>query len=69
MDRITESESTPQQKSRRNPKRPAVLKQLTSNGYTLDRVIMRPDGSTEFVVSGGTAPVEASNSWDKALVD
>ena len=46
-----------------------MLKQLTSNGYTLDRVIMRPDGSTEFVVSGGSARVEEPNSWDKALVD
>jgi hypothetical protein len=68
MDRNTESESAPQPKSKRNPKRPAVVKQLTSAGYTIARVIMRADGSTEYVLAAGAAPVEP-NSWDRALGD
>jgi hypothetical protein len=62
MNRVTYSESAPQPKSRRNPKRPAVVKQLTSNGYTISRAIMHPDGRTEFVLSGGAAPVEEPKS-------
>ena len=69
MDRITESESTSQQKSRRNPKRPAVVKQLTSAGYTISRAIMHPDGRTEFVLAAGAVPVEESNSWDEVMGD
>jgi hypothetical protein len=69
VNRNTESESTSQQKSRRNPKRPAVVKQLTSAGYTIARAIIHPDGRTEFVLAAGAAPVEESNPWDKALVD
>jgi hypothetical protein len=69
MATINESESTPQQKSSRNPKRPAVVKQLTSAGYTISRAIIHPDGRTEFVLSGSAAPVEEPNAWDKALVD
>ena len=65
MDSITESVSTPQQKSRRNPKRPAVVKQLTSAGYTISRAIMHPDGRTEFVLAAGGAPVEEPNPWHK----
>ena len=69
MDRNTESESAPQPKSKRNPKRPAVVKQLTSAGYTIQRVIMHPCGRTEYVLAAGAAPVEESNSWDRALGD
>jgi hypothetical protein len=69
MQRDIDSESAPQQKTRRNPKRPAVVKQLTSNGYTIARVIAHPDGRTEYVLAAGAAPVEESNAWDEVLGD
>ena len=62
MHSATESKSQQQVKSRRGPKRPAIVGQLKRAGYTVDRVIMRPDGSTEFVVAGGT-PAEEPNPW------
>ena len=67
MTRATESESESQPKKSRNPKRPAVVSQLKNAGYAIERVIMRPDGSTEFLLAGA-APGNA-NEWDEVLTD
>jgi hypothetical protein len=69
MDSATESKSQHQAKNPRRPKRPAIVSQLTRAGYTIDRVIMPPDGSTEFVVAGGGSSVEEPNSWDEVMGD
>ena len=69
MQSATESKSQQQVKSRRGPKRPAIVSQLKRAGYTIDRVIMRPDGSTELVVAGGNGVAEDPNPnpWDRVL--
>jgi len=69
MPTVGDSKSEPQPKNPRNPKRPAVVKTLTSNGYTIQRVIMRPDGSTEYVLANGSRPEPATSDWDEILAN
>jgi hypothetical protein len=60
----TDSKPQLQAKTRRGPKRPAIVSQLKRAGHTLERVIMRPDGSTEYVVAGASS-AEEPNPWHK----
>jgi hypothetical protein len=65
METVGDSDSKPQPRNPRNPKRPAIVRQLTSCGYSIKSVIMRKDGSTEYVLAGGAGADRAQepNPW------